>query len=71
MSTPITPNDIEAIEAAAQILDEEALALRMCHTPAPLHDNWGEEVGALNAWVRMKRAVTDLYNLAERARSAA
>lgn len=68
MAYVTTPDDIEAIERAAQTLDEEALALRHTHTMPPAFTDWGDDIDAQTHYEAMKAQVAKLYALAERMR---
>ncbi len=60
------PADIELIEQAAQILDEESGLLRHCHTGAVLGE-WPEgEEATQQLYADWKTLATRLYDLAER-----
>lgn len=68
MSYQPTPADIEIVERAAQSIDEEALLLRISHTKPPAHSEWGEDLGAQEAYGELKLQVGALYSLADRMR---
>lgn len=69
MAYTSTPDDIEAVERAAQSLDEEALLLRQTHTLPPAFTDWGGDIDAQTSYEAMKAQVGKLYALAERMRA--
>lgn len=64
----VTEEAIEAVECAAQTIDEEALALRQAHTMPPEFTDWGGDIDAQTHYEAMKAQVAKLYALAERLR---
>jgi len=58
--------DAELIAQAAQIIDEEALCLRMSCTKEPDHTDWGGEEDAQATYEEWKRVVDRLYKIAGR-----
>lgn len=68
MVSMIRADDTEAIEAAAAILDGEALSLRVCHTTGPLHSDWSGEENARVQYEQWKALVGRLYTIADRMR---
>ena len=62
----ITAADIETIEAAAALLDGEALMLRHCSTHGPDHTDFGDDIAAEESYNEMQASVAALYALAER-----
>ncbi len=64
----ITAVDIELVEHAAALLDGEALALRLCSTLPPEHNNWTGEEESKRYHDAMKNAAARLYALADRMR---
>ncbi len=66
MVLPVTAADADLIEHAAAIIDGEALALRICSTLPPEHENWTGEEESKQYHDSMKNAVKELYALADR-----
>lgn len=66
MVLPVTAADIDLIEHAAAIIDGEALALRVCSTIGPDHDDWTGEDAARVTHDQWKQTVERLYDLADR-----
>jgi len=60
------PEDIDLVENAAAILDGEALALRVCSTLPPEHNDWSGEEEARRIHDSWKQTVAQLYALADR-----
>ena len=58
--------DIELLNEAAAILDEEALLLRQCSALPPEHNDWTGEDDALATYKHWKKIVDQLYALADR-----
>lgn len=58
----------DLLDHAAEIIDGEALCLRMSHTTAPDHDDWGGEEDALATYEEWKATVGKLYDAAEELR---
>lgn len=61
-----TKTDIELINEAAAILDDQALALRECSTLDPDMSDWTGESSALATYKHWKQIVDQLYALAGR-----
>ena len=69
--TVTTTTDIALIEHAAAIIDGEALALRMCSTIPPNHNDWTGEEESKQYHDDMKNTVASLYAMADRMRGKA
>jgi hypothetical protein len=65
MSAPLTLAAVEALRAAAQVLDEEALMLRRCHTKPPNHDDWAGDIGAQESHDELRAHASAVYDIAD------
>jgi hypothetical protein len=60
--------DANLVENAAAIIDGEALALRVCNTLPPDHNDWSGEEESKRMYDNWKQTVAELYALADRLR---
>ena len=61
--------DADLVEEATDIIDGEALCLRMSSTLAPDHNDWTGEEDAHAQYIEWKKTVEALYRLADSMRA--